>query len=97
MSTAAMQTTAGSSATRLLADETDFYETNKDELIRNHINRYLLIKGPELIGSFASEDQAIAEGFRRFGTEPFLVRLTGEDTPVLFVPALTLGIPLCRS
>ena len=81
---------------RLLGEEVQFYEQNREALIRDHLNRYLLIKGSKLIGTFSTEEGAIGEGFRRFGTEPFLVRLTGEDTPVLSVPALSLGIPLCR-
>ncbi len=81
---------------RLLGEEIRFYERNREALIRDHLNRHLLIKGSEVIGSFPTESQAIGEGVRRFGTGPFLVRLTGEDTPVVSVPALTLGIPLCR-
>ena len=81
---------------RLLGEEFQFYEQNKEALIRDYLNRYLLIKGSEVIGSYSTEGQAIGEGVRRYGTEPFLVRLTGEDTPVVSVPALTLGIPLCR-
>ena len=66
----------------LLAEEILFYEANKDEFIRDHLNRYLLIKGQVLIASYETEGAAIGEGVRRFGTEPFLVRLSGEDTPV---------------
>ena len=80
----------------LLGEEIRFYEQNRETLIEHHLNRYVLIKGSEVVGSFSSEGQAIAEGVRRFGTDPFLVRLTGEDTPLVSVPALTLGIPLCR-
>ena len=85
-----------SGAYRLLGEEMRFYESKRDELIRDHINRHLLIKGSELIGSFETRDQAIAEGCLRFGRGPFLVRLTGEETPVEFVPSVSLGIPLCR-
>ena len=81
---------------RLLGEEIHFYDQNKEALIREYLNRHLLIKGSEVVGSFSTEGQAIGEGVRRFGTEPFLVRLTGEDMPVASVPALTLGIPLCR-
>ena len=38
----------------LLGEEISFYESGKDELIREHINRHLLIKGSKLIGSFAT-------------------------------------------
>ncbi len=81
----------------LLAEEVSFYEANREAFIRDHLNEYLLIKGSELVSSHSTEDGAIEEGVFRYGTEPFLVRLTGEDTPVFSVPALTLGIPLCRS
>ena len=80
----------------LLDEEISYYESRKEELIRNHINRHLLIKGSKLIGSFETRDQAIAEGYRLYGAGPFLVRLTGEDTPIGYVPALALGIPLCQ-
>ena len=81
---------------RLLEEEISFYDSKKDELIRDHINRHLLIKGSELIGSFETRDQAIAEGYRRYGPGPFLVRLTGEDTPVGYVPTIASGIPICQ-
>ena len=86
-----------SGAQGLLGEELSFYEANRDAFVRDHLNRHLLIKGRELISAHEHESAAIAEGARRFGTEPFLVRLAGEDTPVFSVPALALGIPLCRS
>jgi hypothetical protein len=94
--TAHQETAPSAEKAPLLGEEIQFYEQNKEALIRDHLNRHLLIKGTEVIGSYSTEGQAIREGVRRFGTEPFLVRLTGEDTPVVSVPALTLGIPLCR-
>lgn len=81
---------------RLLVEETGFYEQNRDRFIREHVNRHLLIKGRELIGSYLTVDQAVGEGVRRFGAGPFLVRLAGEDVPVASVPALALGL-LCQS
>ena len=80
----------------ILTDELKFYESNKDVLIRDYLNRHVLIKGSKVIASFSTEGRAIGEGVRLFGSEPFLVRLAGEDTPIVSVPALTLGIPLCR-
>ena len=95
--TAELASAAKDSNTKpLLDEEISYYESRKEELIRDHINRYLLIKGSKLIGSFETRGLAIAEGYRLYGTGPFLVRLTGEDTPVGYVPALALGIPLCQ-
>ncbi len=80
---------------RLLGEELDFYEKNKERFLREYTNRYLLIKGRKLIGSFHTSGQAVAEGVRQFGTGPFLVRLSGEDTPRVSIPALSLGL-LCQ-
>ncbi len=81
--------------TELLAEEVSFYEENKEDFIRKYLNRYLLIKGSNLVATCENEGAAIREGVRRFGTGPFLVRLAGEDMPEFSVPALALGIPLC--
>ncbi len=81
---------------RLLVEETEFYDQNRERFIHEHTNRHLLIKGRALIGSYPTADQAVGEGVRRFGAGPFLVRLAGEDTPVASIPALALGL-LCQS
>ena len=81
---------------RLLVEETEFYDENRERFIHEHTNRHLLIKGRELIGSYPTADQAVGEGVRRFGAGPFLVRLSGEDAPVASIPAHALGL-LCQS
>ena len=89
---------SGTSGQQLLADEIAYYDAHKKKLMREHREQYLLIKGSELIGSYESEDEAVAEGIRRFVSEPFLVRLAGEDTPILSVPLLSIGMmTLCQS
>ena len=82
--------------TPLLGEELSFYDENKDDFLHKHANRHLLIKGRELIGHFSTMDQAVGEGVRQFGREPFLVRLAGTDTPEFTVPVLALGLP-CQS
>lgn len=82
--------------TPLLGEELSFYDENKDNFLHKHANRHLLIKGRALIGHFSTMDQAVGEGVRQFGTEPFLVRLAGTDTPEFTVPVLALGLP-CQS
>jgi len=81
---------------QLLAEEINFYDQHKERFLREHINRYLLIKGHELIATFSTENQAIGEGVRRFQSGPFLVRLSGTDTPKFTNPVLALGLP-CQS
>ncbi|MCY4445296.1 MAG: hypothetical protein OXC02_02380, partial [Rhodobacteraceae bacterium] len=66
---------------------------NKEKFLHEYTDRYLLIKGNELIGNFPNKEQAVGEGIRRFGKEPFLVRLSGMDTPTITIPVLALGLP----
>ena len=81
---------------KLLAEEIEFYNQNTERFLHEYTNRHLLIKGDELIGNFPTNDLAVGEGVRRFGIGPFLVRLSGADTPNASVPVLTLGLP-CQS
>ncbi len=80
----------------LLDVEIGFYDEHKEEFIKEHTNRHLLIKGEQLVGHFSTAEQAVGEGVRRFGKEPFLVRLSGTETPQFTVPVLALGLP-CQS
>jgi hypothetical protein len=51
-----------------------------------------IVKDDELINVFNTPDEALIEGARRFGLEPFLVRQVEQDEKDVYVPALTLGI-----
>lgn len=79
----------------LLEVESRFYSRKRDELLLKYPNRVLLIHEENVAGDFSTEHAAIAEGVRRFGSGPFLVRKTGEDEPTLSAPALVLGILQC--
>ena len=81
----------------LLAVETAYFDEHFEELLLAHPNRFLLIHGTEVIGDFASRPEAVAEGVRRFGRGPFLVRRTGDKAPEFTAPALALGLLQCRS
>ena len=76
----------------LLAAEIAFLKQNRDRLIRKYDSLFLLIKGAEVVDSFESETDAITEGVRKFGQEPFLVRRPQDRTQTFFNPALSLGL-----
>ena len=80
----------------LLAVETAYYDEHARELLLAYPNRFLLIHGDELIGTYESHAEAVADGVRRYGRGPFLVRRTGDEELVLTAPALTLGLLQCR-
>ena len=86
-----------SSGEPLLAVETAYYKKHFEEFKRDYPGRFLLIKGGNIVGDFATHDEAIKEGVLRFGRGPFLAQRADEKPPVFFAPALTLGILQCRS
>lgn len=79
----------------LLAVETAYYDEHARDLLLTYPNRFLLIHGDKLIGAYESHSEAVAEGVRKYGRGPFLVRRTGDEAMVCTAPALTLGLLRC--
>jgi hypothetical protein len=68
-----------------LEREVRFFEEHRLELLSRAAGKYALIKGTELVGTFASEIEAVGAGFLRFGTESFLVKhIVEADIPLTF-------------
>ena len=82
--------------TGLLAVETAYYDEYAQQLLLTYPNRFLLIRGEKVIGDYESRSEAVAEGVRRYGQGPFLVRRTGDKTLELTAPALNLGLLQCQ-
>ncbi len=78
--------------TTILAEETAFFEKNESRFREQYRDRYLLIHGPELIGDFGDEEEAVVAGVERFGQGPFLVRRPGDPVPVFDAPAYSMGL-----
>lgn len=72
-----------------LAKELETFESHKDELLRSAANRYALIHGVEVVGTYESESDAINEGYRKFGNVPFLVKhVVPTERPLNFLSGL---------
>jgi hypothetical protein len=68
-----------------LEHEVRYFEAHRLELLSRAAGEYALIKGTELVGTFASETDAVGAGFRRFGNEAFLVKhIVEADIPLPF-------------
>jgi hypothetical protein len=76
----------------MLDKERKYFETHRAEWLKKHPDKFVLVKGEELIGVFSTQQEALVEGARRFGTEAFLVRQVEESEQLVYIPALTLGI-----
>lgn len=77
----------------MLDTERAYFSLHREELRSDHPDKFVVIKGDHLAGSFATQEEALAFGAREFGLVPFLVRNVNQDDEVeINVPALTLGI-----
>jgi hypothetical protein len=76
----------------MLEAELQYFAENLPQWLEKHADRVALIKGQELIGLFDNEQEAIAEGARKYGLDSFLVRRITAHQPEFTAPALTLGI-----
>jgi hypothetical protein len=75
-----------------LEEELKTYGEHEEELKATAFGKYVVIKGPEIVGTFDTLESALVEGTRRFGLEPYLVRKIGEPIQTITIPALTLGL-----
>jgi hypothetical protein len=69
-----------------LAEERATYRDRLPELLAKHEGRFVLIKGPSVVGIFSNRSAALQEGYRRFGIVPFLVRQIAASEPVVYLP-----------
>ena len=77
----------------MLDTEREVFEQQRNELLAEHPGKFALIKGSEFVGAFNTIEEAITEGARRFGLQPFLVRQIVPAGPAdVNIPALQLGL-----
>ncbi len=76
----------------MLKKERKYFEAHRAEWLKQNPGKFVLVKNEELVGIFNTQQEALIEGARRFGTESFLVRQVEESEQVVYIPALTLGI-----
>jgi hypothetical protein len=69
-----------------LRKELETYAAHKAELLGSAEGRYALVHGDEVAGTWETEQDAIAEGYRRYGNVPFLVKqIVDVEVPETFV------------
>lgn len=73
-------------------EELETFEAKRDDLVQIAEGKFALIKGPEVIGFFDTQDSAYEEGARLFGNEPFLIKEIRREDPLIDIPAYSLGI-----
>jgi uncharacterized protein DUF5678 len=67
-----------------LEQELQTFHEQKGHLLEKYRDRYVLIKGDEIVADFESRGDALREGYKRFGREAFLVKKVEEVEQVNF-------------
>ena len=57
-----------------LLEEFKVFQQNEKELLAAHPDKYVLIKGQRIIGTYDKQYDAISEAYTRFGNVPFLIK-----------------------
>ena len=65
-------------AAEMLEEELKTFEQNKSDLLATANGKFALIHDSKVEGTYSSEQDAIAQGYRTFGNVPFLVRRIAE-------------------
>lgn len=71
-----------------LEEEYQVFHRHRAELLARGEHKLVLIKGHEIVGVFASYEDALREGLRRFGNVPFLIKEIEREEAVHFFYAL---------
>jgi hypothetical protein len=61
-----------------LEQELHAFHEQKEHLLEKFKDRYVLIKGDEVVADFESRGDALREGYKRYGREAFLVKKVEE-------------------
>ena len=67
------------------------FRAHRDELIGRAKGKYVLIHGEDIVDFFENQTDAITKGFRKFGNNPFLVKLVTEVEVPLNFTMFTVG------
>lgn len=73
-----------------LADEWNTYRHEVGRLLEHHEGQHVLIKGQEIVGIFATADEAHAAGLRQFPDQPFFVHPIRSHEPFIRIRGVNL-------
>jgi hypothetical protein len=74
---------SASGAKMALEKELETYRNKLPELMA-HEGKYVLIHGDDVVDTFSSYEDALKEGYKRFGVKPFLVKQILAVEPVFY-------------
>lgn len=75
-----------------LEKELETYQAKLPEL-KEHEGKFVVIQDDKVLDLFSSYDDALREGYRRFGTKPFLVKQILSIEPVFYFTRPIVPVP----
>jgi hypothetical protein len=75
-----------------LEREREYYESCKDELLRNHKGQFAVIWEEQLLGIYTTFEEALAAGVDAYGTRSFLIQEITDQAGEIQHPALNVGM-----
>jgi hypothetical protein len=77
----------GGPPTMALEREVETYKAKLSEM-REHDGKFVLIHGSDVVDYFSAYEDAIKEGYQKFGLDPFLVKRVNTTEQVQFISRL---------
>jgi hypothetical protein len=79
-----------------LSREDAAFERERARLVRDHLGQVALVRGDDVVGAYRTAEEAIVEGYRRFGHVRFICRLITEKDEPDFIPYADYNHPSIR-
>lgn len=80
-----------------LKQELKTFQEKKNELLTEAKDKFALIKQNKVLGTFSTYEDALAEGYKRFGNTAFLVKQVSEVEEVNYFTRPTFTSLGCHS
>ena len=77
-----------------LAEESRTFEENRARWEEEHGGEFVLIRGTSVVGFYATNEEALSEGYTRFGIAPFFVKQVSQPGQAHFVSRLAAPTPV---
>lgn len=71
----------------MLGKEYDYFLKNKQEFLKEYLNKFIVIKDEQIVGSYSSQEEALKESSRKYAPGTFLIQKVSdkpEDTTQRF-------------
>lgn len=80
---------APDSSTQTLEIERRCFEEHRQQLVKEHLGQFALVRGSAIIGVFPDASAALAKARQDFGVQEVLIKRISQNDAILVSPLLT--------